>query len=73
MVEIASKIDGVAGARMTGGGFGGCTINLVEDSAVDEFRSKVFAQYQQQTGIAPQIYVTTASQGASELSLGGDR
>ena len=38
MVELAQKIEGVYGARMTGGGFGGCTVNLVAEEHVDEFR-----------------------------------
>jgi galactokinase len=68
MVEIASKVQGVIGARMTGGGFGGCTINMVEQSAVNQFRTTVAENYHEQTGITPEIYVTQASDGASELS-----
>ncbi len=67
MVEIASQMPGVAGARMTGGGFGGCTINLVANAHVEHFRSNVAEMYKQKTGIIPQIYVTGASEGASEI------
>ena len=71
MVAIASNLRGVVGARMTGGGFGGCTISLVENSAVEQFRNTVAHEYQLKTGITPQIYVTTASGGASEIPCGG--
>jgi galactokinase len=68
MVNIASELPGVVGARMTGGGFGGCTVNLVENSSVDRFRHEVAEKYKQKTGIAAKIYVTTASEGASEIT-----
>jgi len=67
MVELARKCVGVYGARMTGGGFGGCTINLVENDAVAEFQSKVAHEYKTTTGLAPQIFVSGAAGGASEL------
>ena len=70
MVAIASNLHGVIGARMTGGGFGGCTVNLVANEDVETFQRVVAAEYQHKTGIAPQIYVTTASGGASEMKLG---
>lgn len=67
MVEIASHRTGVYGARMTGGGFGGCTINLVQNSAVPEFKESVTRAYQRATGLAPQIFVSGAAEGASEV------
>ena len=67
MVDLASQMPGIAGARMTGGGFGGCTINLVANAYVDHFRHDVAEKYEQKIGIAPQIYVTTAAEGASEI------
>lgn len=67
LAEIAWEISGVIGARMTGGGFGGCTINLVRDEAVDNFQSEIARQYDQRFGITPDIYVTKASDGVSEL------
>ena len=70
MVDIASALPGVIGARMTGGGFGGCTINLVEDDKVKTFRGAVAAEYQRRTGTVPEVYVTKASDGASELTDG---
>lgn len=56
LVEEASKIDGVLGARMMGGGFGGCTLNLVERDFADGFREKITSSYLEKTGITPKIY-----------------
>lgn len=70
MVELAQKIDGVYGARMTGGGFGGCTVNLVRNEKVDEFSARVAEGYEQVTKIKPEIYITTAADGAEEVSHG---
>ena len=68
MVDIASNARGVIGARMTGGGFGGCTINLVDNAAVEEFRHLIAENYKAQTGIEPSIYTTQSSDGASEVT-----
>jgi galactokinase len=67
MVEIAGKQPGVYGSRMTGGGFGGCTINLVEVAAVPKFQQAVAREYQQVTGLTPQILISSAAEGASEV------
>ena len=67
MVEIAEKIDGVYGARMTGGGFGGSTVNLVKEEMADEFRKRVGEEYEKVTGLKPEIYVTNAGNGAEEV------
>jgi galactokinase len=67
LVEIASSLDGVIGARMTGGGFGGCTVSLVDRSRLDAFREVVSREYQSTTGAAPTIYVFEASDGAKEM------
>ena len=64
MVELANQAPGVYGARMTGGGFGGCTINLVAAEAVVEFQNRVAHAYQASTGIVPEIYVSMACEGA---------
>ncbi len=69
MVEIAIAQPGLIGARMTGGGFGGCTINLVESAAVTDFTRKVAAEYSSQTGLTPEIYVSPASEGAQQMAL----
>jgi galactokinase len=67
MVEIAARQRGIYGARMTGGGFGGCTINLVDIAHAQEFQQKVAAAYTSATGLHPDIYVCRASQGAEAL------
>lgn len=67
MVELAGKAAGVYGARMTGGGFGGCTINLVAVESVAEFAREVAMGYEQATGRKPEIYVCTAAAGAEEV------
>ena len=68
MVELAQKIDGVYGARMTGGGFGGSTVNLVKEEKADEFRARVSVEYERVTGLKPEIYVRSAGNGAEEVS-----
>lgn len=70
MVEVANKVDGLIGARMTGGGFGGCTVNLVREDAVESFRNFVADEYEQRTRVHPEIYVTHAADGAAEVGLG---
>jgi len=52
---------------MTGGGFGGCTVNLVRADAVQRVRVAVADEYQRATGIAPQIFVSSAAEGAGEV------
>jgi galactokinase len=70
MVELANQAPGVIGARMTGGGFGGCTINLVDSAQVDAFRTSVARGYQEKMGLVPEIYVSTPAEGASEVEAG---
>jgi galactokinase len=67
LVEAARAVEGVYGARMTGAGFGGCTVSLVADSAVAAFQRDVPPRYKQATGLNTTIYVTTAAQGAQRL------
>ena len=67
MVDLARKQTGVYGARMTGGGFGGCTVNLVKNDAVAQFKNRVAREYQQATGLAPEIFVTSAAEGVEEI------
>ena len=67
LVAAAQKVDGVYGARMTGAGFGGCTVSLVADEAVERFRQEVPGNYKAATGLNTTIYVTTAAQGAQRL------
>jgi len=68
MVTVANKQPGVYGARMTGGGFGGCTVNLVEAAAAESFVAEVSRAYERATGIHPEIYVRSAADGACEVS-----
>jgi galactokinase len=67
MVEFAQKTEGVYGARMTGGGFGGCTINLVDSSSIEAFRERVGREYQRATGQQPEIYVCSACDGVRRI------
>lgn len=69
MVEIAKDAEGVLGARMTGGGFGGSTVNLVERTYLESFEEKIKREYQNETGIEPTILVSEASAGASEIKI----
>lgn len=68
MVELAMSQAGIHGARMTGAGFGGCTVNLVEEKRVERFRAHVSAAYSARTGKVPEIYVCDAADGASRIS-----
>jgi len=67
MAEEAWKIDGVIGSRMTGGGFGGCTVSLVKDEAIDTFIEKVGAAYEAKTGLKPDFYIAEIGDGACKL------
>lgn len=67
MVESARKVQGVYGARMTGGGFGGSTVNLVDTGQVEEFKETVAEKYRRATGLKPEIYVCQPSNGAKEI------
>jgi len=65
MVEIAQKRAGCFGARMTGGGFGGCAVALVRSSQVESFAAGVHQAYEAATDLAPNIYICQASDGSS--------
>lgn len=67
LVELASKQAGCIGARLTGGGFGGCTVNLVETARAREFGEKLRDGYKKSTGIEADIYLCRASAGAHEV------
>jgi galactokinase len=67
LVEEAWKINGVVGARMTGAGFGGCTVNLVRENAVDNFIEQVGREYQAKTGFRADFYIAEVSDGVREL------
>jgi galactokinase len=69
LVEIAttSLADATLGARMTGGGFGGCTVNLVRRDRLEDFRETITREYNDATGLTPNIYVSEAGEGAKEI------
>ncbi|SFG51113.1 galactokinase [Lachnospiraceae bacterium C7] len=67
LVEEALKINGVIGSRMTGAGFGGCTVSIVKDEAVDEFIEKVGKAYKEKIGYAADFYVVEVGDGPSRL------
>ena len=67
LVEEAWNIDGVLGSRMMGAGFGGCTVSIVEEDAVNEFITKVGENYKEKTGLTPEFYVVVTGNGASVL------
>jgi galactokinase len=66
LVELTRPLAGVYGARMTGGGFGGCTVQLVAAAEVEPFTSTLSRRYREQTGLQPEIYVCLASGGVRE-------
>jgi galactokinase len=63
LLAIASRCGGVFGARMTGGGFGGCTVNLVASDSVAEFITTIGREYEKETGLRPNCYICRASAG----------
>jgi galactokinase len=69
LVEAALRVDGVFGARMIGGGFGGSTVNLVDPQAVESLKITLAKEYRKFHGLAPEIHVCAASPGASEIIL----
>ncbi len=69
MVELARSMPGLLGARMTGGGFGGSTVNLVEAGRELEFAESIFTAYSDATGITPEIYHCEASDGMAEIDM----
>jgi galactokinase len=69
LVDLANRVDGVFGARMTGGGFGGCTINLISADRVEQFMRDVAQGYEQACGIVPDIYVCATASGVSQAGV----
>ncbi len=67
LVDTAIGIEGVLGARMTGGGFGGCTVNLLRQGTSDRFRATITQAYQERFEITPQIFLCRPSGGAGEV------
>ena len=70
MVDIAVAVPGVVASRMTGAGFGGCTVSLVKHGAEEALRDAVLAQYQKRTGLEPRVYLVAAVDGAGGVKQG---
>ena len=69
LVELAGQQPGIIGARLTGGGFGGCTVNLVQAAEAERFRESMHQAYRERTGIDAEMYLCQAAAGASEVAL----
>ena len=67
LAEAAWKVDGVLGSRMTGGGFGGCTVSLVRDEAIPTFIEQVGAEYTEKTGLKADFYIAEIGDGAHRV------
>ncbi len=68
LVDLAWKVDGVIGSRITGGGFGGCTVSIVKNDAVDTFMEEVGKGYKEKTGIDAEFYVVEIGEGAGRTA-----
>ena len=69
LVDIALELPGVYGSRITGGGFGGCTITLVDAKEVDKVEEAILAEYKERTGIEATTIVTRPGPGAMIVKL----
>ena len=67
LVDEAWKIPGGIGSRITGGGFGGCTVSIVKDEAIDTFKEKLTAAYEEKVKKTPEFYVVSVGDGPSKL------
>lgn len=67
LVEEAWKVEGVIGSRITGGGFGGCTVSIVKDEAVEQFKEKVGAAYKERVGKTADFYVVEIGDGPRKM------
>ena len=68
LAELAWQIPGVYGSRITGGGFGGCTVSIVKNDAIDTFIDKVGSAYKEKTGHTAEFYVVDIGDGARPLN-----
>ena len=68
LVSAAWEIPGVIGSRITGGGFGGCTVSLVENDKVDTFKEVVGKTYTEKTGLHADFYIVSCGEGAHKIS-----
>jgi galactokinase len=69
LFEEALKIDGVLGSRMTGAGFGGCTVSIVHRDSVEEFKERVGRNYTRNTGLVADFYIMETDDGSREISI----
>ena len=67
LVEAAWKVEGVLGSRMTGAGFGGCTVSILHKSAVENFKEAVGKEYTEKTGLKADFYVANVGDGTREI------
>ncbi|MBO4518969.1 MAG: galactokinase, partial [Paludibacteraceae bacterium] len=67
LAEAAWQVEGVLGSRMTGGGFGGCTVSLVRDEAIETFKAFVGEEYEKKTGLKADFYVAEIGDGVMKL------
>ena len=67
LAEKAWEIDGVIGSRMTGGGFGGCTVSIVKDEAIEKFKEEVGKEYRNKIGYDCTFYTVSIGSGPREL------
>jgi galactokinase len=69
LVEIARQVNGTVGSRMTGAGFGGCTVSIVQETSLGDFETTILEEYAKRTGITAEIYVSKAEDGAQVESI----
>ncbi|BAL83984.1 putative galactokinase [Selenomonas ruminantium subsp. lactilytica TAM6421] len=67
LAELAWQVEGVIGSRMTGAGFGGCTVSLVKNEAIESFKEKVGKAYTEKIGYAPSFYVANIADGTHRI------
>jgi len=69
LVDFARNFSGVLGSRITGGGFGGCTVTLIQNSFIPNFSQRITAYYQEKTGIVPHLYISRPAAGAELIKI----
>ena len=67
LVDLAQAMPGVIGSRITGGGFGGCTVSIVKNDTVDRFVKEIGSAYQKETGHEAEFYIVEIGDGARKL------
>ena len=67
LAELAWKVDGCIGSRITGAGFGGSTVSIVKNSAIDDFKARIESGYTKKIGYAPSFYVADISEGTHKI------